>query len=129
MLDEGSGKLVDNVLSHDDILNENITRQWSLDVESCQRADGIPADIEYIEQRRQTNREVDAIYFLSAKPHIVDCIMADFDRRRYRRSNLIWTSCKPLRLSRSSLLADKLSKCRIQLSETDWISPRLRESK
>ncbi|KAF2148950.1 Sec1-like protein [Myriangium duriaei CBS 260.36] len=74
VLDESSGKLINNVINQDDILNENITH------------------IEYIEQRRQTNRDVDAIYFLSAKPHIIDCIMADFERRRYRRSNLIWTS-------------------------------------
>lgn len=38
------------------------------------------------------NQEMDAIYFLSPQPHIVDCLMADFERRRYRKSFIIWTS-------------------------------------
>lgn len=37
------------------------------------------------------NPTMDAIYFLSPQPHIVDCLLADFDRRRYRRSFLVWT--------------------------------------
>ena len=40
------------------------------------------------------NQEMDAIYLLSPLPHIVDCLMADFERRRYRRSFVIWTSCE-----------------------------------
>jgi len=51
-------------------------------------------DIEQIEHKRQKNPDVDAVYLLSPQPHIVDCIMADFERRRYRRSNLVWTSCE-----------------------------------
>ena len=35
---------------------------------------------------------MDAVYILSPLPHIVDCLMADFERRRYRRCFLIWTS-------------------------------------
>ena len=40
------------------------------------------------------NQEMDAVYILSPQPHIVDCLMADLERHRYRRSYIIWTSCK-----------------------------------
>ena len=50
------------------------------------------ADIEQIEDKRPMNKDMDAVYILSPLPHIVDCVMADFERRRYRRSFLIWTS-------------------------------------
>ena len=47
------------------------------------------------------NKDMDAVYILSPMPHIVDCLMADLDRRRYRRAYLIWTSrqlaAKPFR--------------------------------
>jgi syntaxin-binding protein 1 len=35
---------------------------------------------------------MDAIYLLSPEPHIVDCLLADFDRRRYKKAFLVWTS-------------------------------------
>jgi len=38
------------------------------------------------------NPGMDAIYLLTPQAHIVDCLMADFERRRYRRAFLIWTS-------------------------------------
>lgn len=38
------------------------------------------------------NPDMDAIYLLSPQPHIVDCLMADFERRRYRKSFLVWTA-------------------------------------
>lgn len=38
------------------------------------------------------NKAMDAIYILSPLPHIVDCLMADLERRRYRKAFLIWTS-------------------------------------
>lgn len=38
------------------------------------------------------NKDMDVVYILSPQPHIVDCIMADFERRRYRKTYLIWTS-------------------------------------
>lgn len=50
------------------------------------------ADIEQIEDKRPMNKDMDAVYILSPLPHIVDCVMADFERRRYGRSFLIWTS-------------------------------------
>jgi len=37
------------------------------------------------------NPTMDAIYLLSPQPHIVDCVMADFEKRRYRRAYLVWT--------------------------------------
>lgn len=49
-------------------------------------------DIEQIENRRPMNPEMDAIYLLTPEPHIVDCLMADLERRRYKRAFLIWTS-------------------------------------
>jgi syntaxin-binding protein 1 len=47
-------------------------------------------DIERIEEKREMNPDMDAIYILSPKSHIVDCLMADFERRRYKRSFLVW---------------------------------------
>jgi syntaxin-binding protein 1 len=35
---------------------------------------------------------MDAVYILTPEPHIVDCLLADFDRRRYRTAYLVWTS-------------------------------------
>ncbi|KAB5532609.1 Sec1-like protein [Coniochaeta sp. 2T2.1] len=34
---------------------------------------------------------MDVIYLLSPQPHIVECLLADLERRRYRRSFLVWT--------------------------------------
>ena len=48
------------------------------------------SDIERIEEKRSMNPDMDAIYILSPRPHIVDCLMADFERRRYRKSYLLW---------------------------------------
>ena len=75
VVDQNSWKLVMNVMKEDDILSEKI------------------AEIEHIEERRKPNRDMDAIYFLSPEPHIVDCIMADFEHRRYRGAILLWTGC------------------------------------
>ncbi|KAL3470998.1 Sec1-like protein [Aspergillus californicus] len=74
VVDEGSRKLIDNVVKEDDILNLNVS------------------SIEQIEHRRPSNQSMDALYILSALPHIVDCLLADFERRRYRKSYLVWTS-------------------------------------
>lgn len=45
---------------------------------------------------------MDAIYILTPKPHIVDCIMAEFEQRRYRGFFLIWTTCR-LAMSNSNI--------------------------
>ena len=44
------------------------------------------------------NPGMDAVYLLTTLPHIVDCLMADLERRRYRRSFVIWTSGKECHL-------------------------------
>ena len=35
---------------------------------------------------------MDAIYILTPLPHIIDCVMADLERKRYRKAFLIWTA-------------------------------------
>ncbi|KAI2466815.1 Sec1-like protein [Annulohypoxylon bovei var. microspora] len=74
VVDNDSKKLIDNVVKEDDILNHNI------------------ANIESIEDRREMNPTMDAIYILSPQSHIVDCLMADIERRRYQRCFLVWTT-------------------------------------
>ncbi|EER24184.1 Sec1 family protein [Coccidioides posadasii C735 delta SOWgp] len=74
VVDALSKKLIDNAVKEDDILNANVT------------------NIEQIEHRRPMNQETDAVYFLSPLPHIVDSLIADLQRRRYRRAFLVWTA-------------------------------------
>ncbi|KAG9243781.1 Sec1 family protein [Calycina marina] len=74
IIDENSKKIIDNAVKEDDILNENIT------------------NIERIEDRREAQKDTDAIYLLTPEPHILDCLMADFEKRKYRKTYLIWTS-------------------------------------
>jgi len=59
-------------------------------------------DIERLEDRRTTQRDMDAIYIITPKPHIVDCIMAEFEQRRYRGFFLIWTTCKRLEMNQGA---------------------------
>jgi syntaxin-binding protein 1 len=33
---------------------------------------------------------MDAIYFISPQPHVVECLIADFEQRRYRKAHLVW---------------------------------------
>lgn len=35
---------------------------------------------------------MDAIYILSPESHIVECLLADFERRRYKTAYILWTS-------------------------------------
>ncbi|KAF5872293.1 putative sec1 family superfamily protein [Botrytis fragariae] len=74
VIDEATKKIVFSVLKEDDILNENI------------------ANVETLESRREMNPGMDAIYLLSPEPHVVDCLLADFERRRYRKSFLVWVA-------------------------------------
>ncbi|KAH6614166.1 Sec1-like protein [Boeremia exigua] len=94
ILDEDSKKLIDNVVKEDDILNSNIT------------------NIERLEDRRETQRDMDAIYILTPKPHIVDCVMAELDVRRYRGLFLVWTTLLPPplkeRIDRSQMARDQI---------------------
>ncbi|KAK4039089.1 protein transport protein sec1 [Parachaetomium inaequale] len=82
VIDETTKKIIDSSINEDDILNHNI------------------ANIERIEDRREPNPDMDAIYLLSPQPHIVDCLLADFERRRYRRGFIIWTGSLPDPLQR-----------------------------
>lgn len=99
VLDQGSKRLVDSSVREDDILKENVT------------------NIELIEERRPMNQEMDAVYLLSPQPHIVDCLMADFERRRYRRSFIIWTALLPpdqrARLDKSAIARENIAQLKI----------------
>ncbi|KAF2645332.1 syntaxin-binding protein-like protein 2 [Massarina eburnea CBS 473.64] len=94
VVDADSRKLIENVVKEDDILNENIT------------------NIENIEDRRMDQPDTDAVYFLHPKPHIIDCVMADFERRKYRGAFLVWTTLPagPLRerLERSQMAQQQI---------------------
>lgn len=90
VVDNDSKRIIDNAVKEDDILNHNI------------------ANIERIEERRDMNPTMDAIYILSPQAHIVDCLMADIERRRYQRCFLVWTTVLDPQLRRridSSALA------------------------
>ncbi|KAK4193740.1 protein transport protein sec1 [Podospora australis] len=82
VLDETTKKLIDVSVNEDDILNHNI------------------ANIERIEEKREMNPTMDAIYFLSPQPHIIDCLLSDFERRRYKSGFLVWTTPLPEKLGR-----------------------------
>lgn len=45
-----------------------------------------------ITDRRPANPDADALYFLTPKEHIVDCLMADFQKRKYKKAHLVWTA-------------------------------------
>ncbi|OJJ77123.1 hypothetical protein ASPBRDRAFT_226627 [Aspergillus brasiliensis CBS 101740] len=104
VVDETSRKLIDNAVSEDDILNLNVT------------------NVEQIEHRRSPNPTMDALYILSPLPHIVDCIMADFERKRYRKAWLVWTSFldpqQRARLDRSQLARDQIAN--VQIMNADY---------
>ncbi|AEO66837.1 uncharacterized protein THITE_2025911, partial [Thermothielavioides terrestris NRRL 8126] len=101
VVDETAKKIIDSSVSEDDILNHNI------------------ANIERIEERREPNPEMDAIYILSPQPHIVDCLLADLERRRYRRGFVIWTGNLPEPLQR------RLDGARRQMAGTTCRPPEL----
>ncbi|RYP16843.1 hypothetical protein DL765_004864 [Monosporascus sp. GIB2] len=109
VVDESSKKIIDNVVKEDDILNHNI------------------ANIERIEERRDMNPTMDAIYMLSPQPHIVDCLMADVERRRYRKCFLVWTAVLDPQLRRK-IDASPLAKQQIAGFETLSIDYFPRES-
>ncbi|SLM39447.1 sec1 family superfamily [Lasallia pustulata] len=99
VIDEATKKLMDTVVKEDDVLEEHVT------------------NIERIEDRRLPHPEMDAVYLLSPQPHIVDCLMADFERRRYRRSYLIWTSLLHpelrTRLDKSAMARELIAQFRV----------------
>jgi len=94
IVDQDSQKLIDHVVKEDDILNANIT------------------NIERLEHRRTTQPDMDALYIITPKPHIVDCLMAEFEQRRYRGFFLIWTTLLPPslkeRIDRSQMAREQI---------------------
>ncbi|KAI9713486.1 MAG: vacuolar sorting protein VPS33/slp1 [Bogoriella megaspora] len=111
--DEASRKVLDSVAKEDDILNLNITSTAFSTVSDCKQHAKQISDIERIEDKRPMNQDMDALYFLSPLPHIVDCIMADFERRKYRKSFLIWTALLPPalreRIDRSHMAREQIA--------------------
>ncbi|MCJ1378484.1 vacuolar sorting protein VPS33/slp1 [Xylographa soralifera] len=99
VLDEASKRLVDSVVKQDDILQEKVT------------------NIEQIEHKRALNQDLDAVYLLTPEPHIVECLIMDFERRRYHRSYLVWTSFLPpelrQRIDQSSTAKEQIAQARI----------------
>ncbi|KAF7558759.1 hypothetical protein G7046_g5396 [Stylonectria norvegica] len=73
IVDEHSKKIIDNSVKEDDILNNNI------------------ATIERIEDRRDPNPEMDAVYVLTPDNHAVECLLADLEMHRYRSYHMVWT--------------------------------------
>ncbi|KAJ2903570.1 uncharacterized protein MKZ38_009623 [Zalerion maritima] len=74
VLDEHTKKLIYNVVKEDDILNKNIV------------------NIEMVEQKREMNPDMDAVYILHPQDHIADCVVEDIRRRRYKDMILVWIS-------------------------------------
>jgi syntaxin-binding protein 1 len=94
-VDETSKKIIDNAVKEDDILNINVASACSTAIPQNRQSSAdlsIHAAIERIEDRREPNPEMDAIYILSPEPHIVECLLADFEARRYRSGYLVWTN-------------------------------------
>lgn len=97
-MDENSKKIIDNSVKEDDILNSNIASTSPRVVYEPPTPNAVTdvanhtIAIERIEDRREPNPGMDAIYLLSPESHIVDCLLADFERRRYRRGFLVWTN-------------------------------------
>lgn len=73
------------------------------------------------------NPTMDAIYLLSPKSHIIDCLMADIERRRYKHCFLVWTSVLNPQL-RHKIDDSPLSKHAIKGFETLSIDYYPRES-
>jgi syntaxin-binding protein 1 len=88
VLDEDSRRVVFNVLKDDDILKHRIISMASSSW--CCNAD--KKGIDNIENRRDPNPELPAIYILSSQAYVVDCLMADLERQRYQCCHLLWTS-------------------------------------
>lgn len=77
ILDEDSQRLIGSVVKDDEILGERITH------------------IERIERRRAAAPDTDAVYLLTPEAHIVDCVVAEVECRKYRGALLLWTALLP----------------------------------
>ncbi|KAF3935530.1 hypothetical protein ABW19_dt0201704 [Dactylella cylindrospora] len=71
--------LIDKVLKRDDILHQNI------------------AGVEEIQQKRTPKSDMEAVYLLTPKPYVLDCLVSEFKRPkpRYMGGHLVWTSSLP----------------------------------
>ncbi|KAF3767417.1 Sec1-like protein [Cryphonectria parasitica EP155] len=78
--DTESKRLLDNTVKEDDILNINI------------------ANIERLEEKRDANPGMSAIYLLSPQQHIVETLVADLEKQRYQRAHLLWINTLSRRL-------------------------------
>ncbi|KAJ5653801.1 hypothetical protein N7490_000804 [Penicillium lividum] len=99
VVDEQSRKLINAAVKEEEILNLNVS------------------NVEQIEHRRPSNPDMDALYILSPESWIVDCLMADFEVKRYRRAFLVWTSFLDpqlrQRLDRSDMARERIADFRI----------------
>ncbi|KAJ5946293.1 hypothetical protein N7454_003132 [Penicillium verhagenii] len=99
VVDEQSRKVINCAVKEEEILNLNIS------------------NVEQIEHRRPSNPDMDALYILSPESWIVDCLMADFEVKRYRKAFLIWTSFLDpqlrQRLDRSEMARERIADYRI----------------
>ncbi|KAJ6006085.1 hypothetical protein N7451_004029 [Penicillium sp. IBT 35674x] len=99
VVDEQSRKIINAAVKEEEILNLNVS------------------NVEQIEHRRPSNPDMDALYILSPESWIVDCLMADFEVRRYRKAFLVWTSFLDpqlrQRLDRSDMARERIADYRI----------------
>ncbi|KAJ5098706.1 hypothetical protein N7532_005707 [Penicillium argentinense] len=99
VVDEHSRKLINGAVKEEEVLNLNVS------------------NIEQIDHRRMKNPDMDALYILSPESWIVDCLMADFEVKRYRRAFLVWTSFldpqQRARIDRSQMARDSIADYRI----------------
>jgi hypothetical protein len=77
------------VVREDDILQEKVMSMLLYRHLECLLT---TPDIENIERKRHANPETDVVYIISPQSHIVDCLLHDIGKRRYRRTFLLWTS-------------------------------------
>ena len=73
--DDGTKKLLDNVVRESDILQENVTNIEIID-----------------EKQRSHDPTMEAVYLIAPEPYVIDCLVADMEGRRYQCFHLIWTS-------------------------------------
>ncbi|KAJ5918956.1 hypothetical protein N7466_002957 [Penicillium verhagenii] len=99
VVDEQSRRVINCAVKEEEILNLNIS------------------NVEQIEHRRPSNPDMDALYILSPESWIVDCLMADFEVKRYRKAFLVWTSFLDpqirQRLDRSEMARERIADYRI----------------
>ncbi|EWC45368.1 hypothetical protein DRE_00767 [Drechslerella stenobrocha 248] len=68
--------LIDQVVTRDEIINQNV------------------AGVEELQSRRNPHSDMEVVYFLTPKNHILECLLFEFKRPkpRYLRAHLVWTS-------------------------------------